>query len=526
MTKILISNDCMPKIVLMLFSLFFFHQTNCIQPSNNSNIDFEELDEYITQCMKDWKVPGLSISVVNKDSILFSKGYGKREILKEEAVNEHTIFAIASNTKAFTSGAIARLVDEDLLEWDDRVTKYLPSLQLYNPFVSNNVTIRDLLCHRVGLTTFSGDLLWYGTIYNRDEIIQRIKYLNPTYDFRAGYGYSNLMFLVAGEIIPEVTGISWDDYIKHNFFESLGMNSSFTSVNEIKTAENIARPHFVDPEGNIFVIPYVNWDNIGPAGSILSTAEDMSQWLMLQLNRGKYNELQIISEEGIHEMHSLHTPLKLRQYQEYYWPGTHFNGFGLGWKVFDYNGKKIINHGGAADGMISEVTIVPEENIAFVILTNSNNYLTAVLHYYLLDEITDHKKYNWNQVFLDFKHSHDNHVKKEWNHFLGTKIENTSPSLPLQKYTGTYRCEMYGDISVENTKNHLVMHFNPTPMLIGELIHFHYNTFLIRLRNYPSLPEGMVNFILNEFGEVERLKIEIPNPDFDFTELQPVKIDD
>lgn len=248
----------------------------------------------------------MAIAIVKDGDVVLAKGYGVRDVNEHGAIDEHTSFAIASNTKAFTVAALAILVDEGKINWDDKVTEYIPWFKLYSPYVTQEMTIRDLLSHRSGLKTFSGDLLWYGTTYSRDEVIKRAQYLEPKYGFREHFGYSNIMYLTAGQIIPAVTGMSWDDFVTERIFEPLGMNRSNTSITYLKGMENVAMPHN-NVDGKEIAISYLNWDNIGLAGSINSNVSDLCNWIKLQLNNGIFNNDTIISRKSINEMRSPNT---------------------------------------------------------------------------------------------------------------------------------------------------------------------------------------------------------------------------
>lgn len=512
--------------------------------SQVSDLDLDELNDYIEKSYQNWEIPGMAISIVKDGEVLFSKGYGIKEFGKEDAVDKNTLFAIASNTKAFTSGALSILVEEGKIDWDDKVVDYLPYFQLYDEYVTKQMTIRDLLCHRSGLETFSGDLLWYGTSYTREEIIERAKYLEPVYGFRSHYGYSNIMFLAAGQIIEVVTGIKWEDYIQEKFLTPLKMTSTYTSINQFKYKseikkeyikksdnitstifeydENIAMPHEVKLGENPIVLNYLSWDNIAPAGALISSVSDMSNWLIMQLNNGIFEGDTILSEEQIWEMRSPQTIENIASWSPKYWPSKHFEAYGLGWSMFDYHGKKIINHGGGADGMISITVLVPEENLGFVILTNSINYLPNALMYYILDLYVAENETDWSEFYLNFfrygqKEDENNAIEDEKN-----REKNTKTSLDLKDYCGTYSGDLYGDAKIKLENGNLVMYFIPTPMFIGDLTHWENDTFKIVLRNIYNLPYGKVNFIIEDDKVVE-LKVDIPNPDFDFTELQFLK---
>lgn len=476
---------------------------------------------YIEKAMKEWQIPGLSVAIVKNDSIIYAKGFGIRDINYQDPVDENTLFAIASNTKAFTASSLARLVDQNKISWDDRVKDYLPWFELYDPYVTNEMRIRDLLCHRSGLKTFSGDLLWYGTIYSRKEVIQRARYLTPSYGFRYGYGYSNIMFLTAGEIIPAVEEISWDEFVKKSFFDPLGMSRTTTTIKDLDKLGNVAQPHHVNWQTKETVtIPYVDWDNIGPAGSINSSARDMAQWIRFQLNNGHWNGQQIISEKNIWEMRKIQNFQYQGRNTGENRPTWHFRGYGLGWSVRDYHGLIIISHGGGADGMISQVTMIPEENFGFVILTNSINYLPSALSEYILDLYFKGSSQDWSGLSLESFLSRQENDKLDEKEFVRNRVKGTKPSIELTEYTGLYGGEMYGDAEVIVDNNQLIIKFIPTPIFTGTLTHWHYDIFRIKLTDILSLPEGTVQFIINPEGRVDEMKIDIPNPDFDFTELE------
>lgn len=485
-------------------------------------LDLQSLESFIEQSGKNWNIPGLSVAIIKNDTIIFEKGFGVADVTQPGEVDEHTLYAIASNTKAFTSAALAILVDEGKLSWNDRVIDHLPYFELYDPYVTQEMMVRDLLCHRCGLETFSGDLLWYGTTYSREEVIRRARHLKPAFGFRSDFGYSNIMFITAGEIVSEVAGVNWDDFLQQKIFNPLGMDRTNTSISKLDGMDNVAMPHFVDPvSGKSQKIPYVNWDNVGPAGSINSSVHDMAQWIRMQLKMGEWNDEQLISENQVWEMRTLNTPQYVSRGIQSIRASQHFSGYGLGWSLMDYHGCKIISHGGGADGMISQVTFVPEKNFGFVILTNSNNALPSALSFDILDEFFRvEDKLNWSNMYLNYFKGHFEGLAKEEEELLKKKIKGSKASLELNSYTGTYGGEMYGDAEVVLEKGKLVVNFLPTPIFIGDLTHWHQDIFRIRLRGIPSLPEGTVQFIIDYEGQVKEMKIDIPNPDFDFTELE------
>jgi len=479
----------------------------------------KSLDQYYAKALTDWAVPGMAIAIVKDDSVVFAKGYGVREVGKPERVDQHTMFAIASNTKAFTAASLAILIDEGKLSWDDKVVKYLPDFQLYDPYVTYNMTIRDLLCHRSGLETFSGDLLWYATSYSRGEVIHRARYLKPKYGFRERFGYSNIMYLTAGEVVNAITGQTWDNFVSDRIFKPLRMDRTITTTHSLKDFDNVAAPH-TDYEGKVIPIPYLNWDNIAPAGAIISSVWDVSKWIKLQLNRGKVGGKIIFSEERSREMWSPNTIQTVSATSEKRFPSTHFKSYALGWGTFDYLGRKIVSHSGGYDGMISYTCLIPEEQMGFVILTNKNSSLYSPLVYKTLDMLLGGANTDWSQQMLDNMRKQEEYAQKQKQEQEQKRAKDSKPTLDLKAYEGTYGGELYGNATVTLVNGELELAFLPAPRFRATLRHWQYNTFCIRFAEFPSLPEGRVNFLIDAQGKVCEMQVDVPNPDFDFTELK------
>jgi CubicO group peptidase (beta-lactamase class C family) len=385
-----------------------------------------------------------------------------------------------------------------------------------DPYVTREITVRDLVCHRSGLETFEGDLVWYGTNYSRDEVIRRIRYLKPAYSFRSHYGYQNLMYLAAGQIIPAVTGKSWDEYLNEKILVPLNMNSTNTSIKNFKPEDDVAMPH-AWVNGKLVQVPYRDVDNVGPAASMNSSVTDIAQWIKLQLNKGNWNGKQIYSVKAAKEMWTPQTILPFRE--DSLTPSRHFSAYGLGWFIKDYHGRKIMEHGGGMDGMISRTVLIPEDKLGFVILTNSINSIAGPLSYKILDTFFGAPDFDWSKTMLESSKKYEAKKKEQLAKIDSARVKNTKPSLALQQYTGTYGGDLYGNAQVTIEKDHLVVSFIPTATYIADLEHWNYDSFRIQMRD-PSLSEkGFVNFIIDEKGKCVEMKVDIPNPDFDFTEL-------
>jgi CubicO group peptidase (beta-lactamase class C family) len=322
-------------------------------PAHAQAPPLQGLDAYVAGTMRDWQVPGLAIGVVKDDVLVFAKGYGVRELGKTAQVDELTLFAVASNSKAFTAALLGILVAEGKLGWDDRVTDHLRNFQLYDPFVTRDIRVRDLLTHRSGLPEFGGDHLWIGDARSSDDILRRLRYLQPSAPFRAKYQYQNLMFLAAGQIIPALTGESWNQTLENRIFKPLGMTDSFATAEERESKENVATPHEI-VEGKLVPIAYDNVDNVAPAGAINSNVVEMAQWMRLNLAGGVYDGKEILPSRVVREMQSIHMSMPLSDVDREI-IGIKFQGYGLGWRMFDYRGHKVVSHGGGLSGMISRI---------------------------------------------------------------------------------------------------------------------------------------------------------------------------
>jgi len=462
-------------------------------------------DDYVNKAIRDWEVPGLAIAIVKDDKVLLARGYGVRKVGEPTPVDEKTLFAIGSSSKAFTAAAIAMLVDQNKVKWDDQATKHLPGFQLFDPYATRELTLRDLLCHRSGLER--GDLMWYGSAFSRDDILQRVRHLKPSWSLRSRFGYQNIMYLAAGQAVASVSGKSWDDFVRERIFKPLGMASSNTTITAFKPADNVANPH-AKIDNKVHPISWRNIDNIAPAGSINSNVSDMAQWVRLHLNQGKVNNEQLISSGSIKEMHMPQTVIRLEGIQEKINPESHFMNYGLGWFLQDYRGRKIVHHGGNIDGMSALVAMMPEERLGLVILTNMNGSLvTMSLMYRVFDSFLPPREpqKDWSAEILkvykaQLEQAATAEKKKEED-----RVKGTSPSLPLAKYVGNYNDDMYGEVKVTEEGGNLVVRYGPS--FVGNLGHWHYDTFRATWRD-KTIGKMLVNFTVNAAGKVDEVRIE------------------
>ncbi|HAN77262.1 MAG TPA: serine hydrolase, partial [Bacteroidales bacterium] len=285
----------MKKFTLLSFLFVFFISFQLLAQKKQAGLDLKKLDEYIAKAQTDWNIPAVAVAVVKDGKVLFAKGYGTRNLSLKTAADENTLFAIASNSKAFTTTGLALMVDKGKLKWDDKVIKHLPWFESYDPYVTANMTVRDLITHRSGLGTFSGDVLWYHTNYSAKEVVRRAKYLTPAKGFREGFGYQNIMFTAAGLVLEEVSGMSWGEFMKQNFLDPLEMKNSNYSVKQLDMAGNVAVPYQTEFDNSHTALNYLNWDNCAPAAAINSSVADMAKWMIFQLNNGKIADKQVVS---------------------------------------------------------------------------------------------------------------------------------------------------------------------------------------------------------------------------------------
>lgn len=478
------------------------------------------IDGYASRVMGDWKVPGMAIAIVRDDRVLLAKGYGLRRLGSSEAVDADTLFAIASNSKAFTTTALAILVDQGKLQWDDRVSDYLPEFQLPGAFESRELTVRDLVCHRSGLDTFSGDLLWYDTTHSVDEILRRVRHLKPVSSFRSRYGYQNLMFIAAGRIVERVSGASWGDFIRQNLLDPLKMERTTTSIREER--ENVASPHNESQGKGLRVLPQGNVDNSWGACGLNSSAGDLAQWMRLQLGRGTLEGRQIFSARQSRELWQPQTLMPISERGEQIYPSRHFMAYGLGFVLNDLEGRKVVSHGGGLDGMISQLALVPEENLGVVVLTNSESPASRIIRDRVLDVflgVRDLRDWNAEALVLEEEGKKGEAAKEAA--VDAARIPDSVPGLPLGNFAGRYGDALYGDAEVVLEGGRLVLRLVPAPNFVADLEHWHLNTFRIRWRETVkyNFPRGFVNFTLGVDGQPEKLVIDQPNSDFWFYEL-------
>ncbi len=500
---------CLKKILLLTFFAIpcssFLVTASAQAPAFLS----DSLDNYIQRGMKQWQIPGLAIAIVKDGKVILSKGYGVRELGKEESVDENTLFIIASNSKLFTGTSIAKLDYEKKLSLNDKITQYIPWFKLYDSTSTRLANIRDMLCHRLGTKTFQGDFTFWDSNLPKDSIVWKMRYLKPAGQFRQDYGYCNSAFLVAGQVLEKVTGQSWENYVQENILTPLGMSNTYMNTAGLAQRNNVASPY-----NNLYSpltkLPFDKVDNLGPATSMVSNVKDLTKWLMLQLDSGRYDGKQILPWSVVQKTRDINILTGSRKSTVY---PTHFRGYGLGVYATDYNGRQVYWHTGGAFGHVTNVCFVPEENLGITILTNNDNQnFFEALRYQILDaylgvSYTDRSKFQWGFY---------SQGKKEVDEQLAALKNRTDkknlPEIKLEDFTGEYFNTVYGKVVISKNGNMLICRFQHHPDLVGYMEYMDNNEFRVTYSNigygiYPakfSLKQGKpiaVEIKANDFVE-------------------------
>ena len=488
---------------------------------NRKSGDAAEFDAYVARALKEFDVPGVAVAVVKDGKVVFAKGYGVRKLGDPMPVDDKTLFGIASNSKAFTAACLAILVDEGKMKWDDPVIKYLPDFQMYDPYVTREMTVRDLLVHRSGLGLGAGDLLYFPhSTYTSKEILERLRYIKPATSFRSGYAYDNILYLAAGQVITAITGKTWSEFVKERIFTPLGMTTSNTSVNQFRAGDNVAVPH-VRVGGKLQTITFSDLDNNAPAGAINSNVAEMTKWMIVQLAGGAIpdSSKRLFSEKQNREMWSAQTIVPINEPPKSLAAARpNFLAYGLGWFLSDYRGHKIVAHTGGLSGMVSKVTLVPDAKLGIVVLTNQEaGGAFQAISYRLVDSFLGAPETDWIAAYSEvLKQAQANAADVE-RKYQATRNANSKPSLALKNYAGTYRDAWYGDVTIAMENDKLVMRLSRTPTLFGELEHFQYDTFIARWQDRSLGADAFVTFALKPDGSIDVVKMQPVSPLTDFS---------
>jgi len=499
--------------------------------STRGQITEAKLDDVVNRTMKTFNVPGIAVAIVKDGKVVISKGYGVTNIKTQQKVDGNTLFGIASNSKAFTSAALAMLVDEKKINWDDKVIKYIPEFKMYNDYVTNEFTIRDLLTHRSGLGLGAGDLMIWpdGHNFTPKDIIKNIHFLKPTSSFRTKYDYDNLLYVIAGEVIERVSGSSWCDFIDARILKPLKMDHSASSWRFLKDTTNTIVPH-VPTNGKLEIIKRYTNPIFDAAAGIYTSSNDLSKWVIAQLNHGKYgtnNENNLFNEAVQKDMWTPQTILPLNNMKPY---SCNFKAYGLGWQLTDINGHLQVSHTGGLDGIVTQTIMIPDLQLGIIVLTNqqsgsafnaiSNTIKDSYLGFHFPDHVvtlsTGRKKVEENAD----KITDEVWVKVNLNVAANTQLEP-------KKITGNYQDNWFGKISIRQTKGALRFQSERSPRLTGSMFYYKENTYAVKWDNRSLNADAFIHFDIDSNGIATHFKMEAISPltdfSFDFQDLDFAK---
>jgi CubicO group peptidase (beta-lactamase class C family) len=461
------------------------------------------IDSYVEAAMQQWEVPGFALAVIRNDSVILARGYGVTRLGGMERVDENTLFAIASTTKAMTTAALGMLVDDGLLKWDDPVHHHMPALQLRDPYITRELTVRDLLTHRVGLARNDG--LWISAPFDRAEVLRRARHITHDNGFRAGYGYNNIMYIAAGELVAAVSGMSWDDFLEQRLFAPLGMSRSTSRASVVETRDNVASSH-LRADGRVVAVPRRNYDNIGGAGAVFSSVRDMAQWLRLHLNDGEYDGRRLLDARTVAELHTPQTVILSDTVARRMFPTTHFRTYGLGWILQDYHGKKLVHHSGSINWTRTHVAMIPSEGIGVVAIANlSSSNLQLAMMYRIMDELLGLPQRDWNAEYLELAQRANERSAASARETEAARVSGTRPSLDLDQYAGSYDSSLHGEMRLAREDGRLVLYYAPD--YTADLEHWHHDTFRATWRR-TGFGRAFVTFSLDARGRVASMRVE------------------
>lgn len=500
--------------------------------SNAQIITSREIDSLVEKTLKTFDVPGIAVAIVKDDKVIHAKGYGVRSLKTMQKVDANTLFGIASNSKAFTTAALGILIDEKKLSWDDKVIDYIPEFRLYNPYVTEEFTIRDLLTHRSGLGLGAGDLMiWPGlSNFTIDDIIHNLRYLKPVSGFRTKYDYDNLLYIVAGVVVSRVSGMRWEDFIETRIMQPLNMTGSAAAFSRVKDKSNVIDPH-APVNGVVQVIDRDFGDVANAAGGIYSNLTDMCRWIIMQMNNGKYDEglkKQLFSEDVHKVMWSPQTIVPVVDSSDY---NTHFASYGLGWDLSDVRGYKEVEHTGGLAGIVTQVTLIPEMKLGIIVFTNQQSgeafkSITNTIKdsYFGIKGVDRIKQYHEAAIknIADAKKITDDIWKD-----IEVQQKSSSTKTNDSIYTGIYSDRWLGEVIISFKNGKLWFDSKRSPKLTGELLAYKGNTFIVKWNDRSMDADAYVMFYLDNTGKASGIKMKAISPltdfSFDFQDLDFIR---
>ncbi len=486
------------RSILKFFCLLLLISSNGNAQVKNFQNRFSSIDSYIDSVMKQWNIPGLALGVVYKDQLIYAKGYGFRDVEGKLPVQPNTVFPIASNTKLFTATLATMLAAEGDIDLDKPIKSYVPALNFYDDELNAQISMRDLLSHRTGLPRYDG--IWVGSQVNRKDAISAIHIMKPQQNFRSGFIYNNMMYATAGYVMEEMMMKKWEDLVREKILLPLQMKSTFFTRHEMMQTKNYAKSYSHPDSTNSLKIKSFEAESeaLGPAGTMKSTVEDMSRWMIIHLNNGRFEGKQLIPAKAISETLVPHVIADKKNT----WKELSHPLYALGRNVQTYKGYQIATHTGSIDGYYSNMTLLPADSIGIFLVYNSDRagIMRTSFAFPLIDRLLSLSYTDWNnRIWQEYEKSRlDNRKVKD--SVLATQVKNTTPSHPLTAFTGTYTHPAYGSIHISIEGKQLKFMFRKQTTLLG---HFHYNQFITKEEN--DVPNFRINFNINSKGEIEKL---------------------
>ncbi len=505
------------KLGFVFLLLFIFISTSTLLAQISSN----EIDQLVENTMKKFNVAGVAVGIVKDGKVIHNKGYGVKSIATKEKVNEHTQFAIASNSKAFTTTALALLVEEGKITWLDKVVDHIPEFKMYNAYVTENFNIQDLLTHRSGLGLGIGDLMFFpdGSNFTIDDLLSSFQYFEPQSAFRTKFDYDNLLYLVAGELIARKSGMTWEKFIETRILTPLHMDNSYPSLADIDDKSNLATPHST-VNGKLKALPDFKEMINGAAGGIYSNVDDICNWMLVHLNKGKYGEdleKELFSEASQHEMWKIHTTLRVNRNPRY---NSHFSGYGLGWGLKDIKGNMSVSHTGGLPGMLSRTVMIPDLKLGVIVLTNTSDGGAGVfgaVSRSIVDSYLGLNDNKWADKYYSYfqkqQTAGDSITTKIWEIVKSAKSDH----IKTDNYVGIYKDDWFGKIEVFIKDNQLWFKSFRSPKLNGKMSYYKANTFAIKWEYQDMNADAFAMFSLDEEGKAQSIKMKGISPNIDFS---------